>query len=68
METFPGRTLEELDNMDWGRFLRAREVAAIRSIEQQRELVTTGKLDGGKLPPAIWERIREHDRMMAAHT
>lgn len=51
--------------MNWGRFLRAREAGAIRNIEAQRELVTTGKLDGSKLPADLWERIKEHDLIMA---
>lgn len=51
--------------MNWGRFLRAQEAQAIRTLEQQRELVTTGKLDGSKLPAELWERIKTHDNLMA---
>ena len=65
MECFPGRMLEELDNMDWGRFLRAKGVAALNNIEAQRLLVTTGKLDGSKLPADLWDRIKEHDALMS---
>lgn len=65
MECFPGRMLEELDGMDWGRFLRAKGVAAINNIEAQRLLVTTGKLDGSKLPAGLWEQIKAHDELMS---
>jgi hypothetical protein len=43
LQRFPGKTLEDLDAMDWGRYLRAQHVRYIDQIEDVRELYFQGK-------------------------
>ena len=59
LEKFPGKTLEELDCMDFARYWRAMEVQNIQAIERLRDL----QLKGSYQPqPSEWQRIRRHDR------
>lgn len=60
---FPGRTLEELDNVDVLRLLRAVRVSEIDRIEAMRKLAL--EKDGtGRLDRADWVAIRRHDRLI----
>ena len=63
MQRFPGRTLEELDNVDWLRLRRAYEVGRIVDIEAKNALVLDGKLDGDALQPHEWQTIRRHNAL-----
>ena len=64
MARFPGRTLEELDGMDYGRLLRAFQAERMESIEARRALRNAGKYE----PTAEdWAAIRDHDEWLAAH-
>ena len=63
MTRFPGRTLDELDSMDWGRYLRAMEAGNVEDIEDKRLSHINGKVK--KLDADDWDAIREHDRMWA---
>lgn len=58
MQTFPGRTLEELDGIDWPRLMRAQDVGRLVSYEQRRKLWLDGKLQDDQLTPAEWKHIR----------
>ena len=62
LQRFPGRTLEELDLMDWGRFARAIEAEAMQNVEvRRRQHLADPKL---KLTDEEWVAIERHDRMM----
>lgn len=64
LQRFPGRTLEELDGMDYGRFMRAVAAENMQNVEQRRRL----HLDNSKaikLTDEDWIAIERHDRMMA---
>jgi len=63
---FPGRTLDELDNMNLPRFLRAMEARNIESLEETVEQVKTGKMKGSELDKETWDRIKEHDAIWEA--
>lgn len=65
MKRFPGRTLEELDGVDWFRLMRALEVENIHAAEDARALLLQKKLKPDQIPPVQWEMIREHDRLLA---
>lgn len=60
MRRFPGRTLEELDQMDWGRFMRAIEAGRIEYIEERRAM---GIEEPSKLSAAEWAEIAELDEL-----
>jgi hypothetical protein len=59
LREFPGRTLEELDGMDFGRLWRALAVRGVLKAEEAREL----QLQGKHTPtPEEWRAIRRNDR------
>lgn len=59
LTTFPGRTLEELDGIDFGRWMRAREVLEIDRIEL---LILEYHQKRAKPGNSDWRRIRQHNR------
>lgn len=65
LEMFPGRTLEELDGMDWYRLQRALQVKHIRHVEEMRQQLKTGKIKGDKLDQTIALEIKAHDDLYA---
>lgn len=61
MELFPGKTLEELDGIDFPRLLRALAAKRIGRIELLRALQMKGKA----MPTGRdWKAIVLHDRLM----
>lgn len=62
LRRFPGRTLEELDQIDWLRFLRALDAEQIETIEERRLAYIGQKI--GELRPEEWERIAEHEQWL----
>jgi len=64
MQRFPGRTLEELDNVDWLRLQRAMEVERIVNVEQRHKLYLHDKLKEKDLTTAEWRMIRKHNRLL----
>ena len=56
LRRFPGRTLEELDQMDWGRLNRALEAGRIERLEELRSIGTN---DPSKVDPDDWAAIAE---------
>ena len=61
MQKFPGRTLEELDGIDWLRLQRALEVGRIVELEAKNTLVTEGKLPAESLTSREWAQIQRHN-------
>lgn len=64
LKAFPGKTLEELDGMDWGRWQRAREAQWRLDIEGLRAKGRAGDADLKSLPAEVWDVIREHDALV----
>lgn len=64
LKRFPGRTLEEIDRIDWGRHQRAFEAQFRLDIEELREKTLTGKASAKDLPESVWDVIREHDALV----
>lgn len=62
MRQFPGRTLDELDGMDWYRYLRARAAANIERVETLRARHLAG--DAASLDADDWRMIVEHDALL----
>ncbi|MBK8798315.1 MAG: hypothetical protein IPM07_19185 [Anaerolineales bacterium] len=61
MRLFPGKTLEELDNIDWPRLMRVLQVRQIEQIEQR----LPGFFQGKWQPTAAeWRLIQRHDRIL----
>lgn len=60
---FPGRTLDELDDMDLLRYLRAMEARNIDTLEETAHQVQTGKRKGSDVSKEEWEQIREHQKI-----
>jgi hypothetical protein len=61
LNLFPGRTLEELDQMDLNRLYRAKIVGRMQAVEARRRLFLAGKLRGGDLDQADWKLILQMD-------
>lgn len=66
MQKFPGRTLEELDNIDWLRLRRAMEVGRIVDVEAKNALLIEGKLKADAIRPAEWRMIERHNELYDA--
>ena len=66
LRKFPGRTLDELDRMDWMRYQRAMEAQRVIDVEGRRAAFTAGNLE--ELDTADWEAIRLHDQLLEEYT
>ena len=66
LRKFPGRTLDELDRMDWMRYQRAMEAQRILDIEGKRAAFTSGNLDN--LSTDEWLVVQENDRLLEEYT
>lgn len=66
LEQFPGRTLDELDNMDIFRYLRSMEARNLDNLETMRKEQTKkgGKLKASDISQKDWKRIKEHDEII----
>lgn len=60
---FPGRTLEELDQIDLNRLLRARAAAQMEAVEERRRRFLAGKLEAKEIEPGEWKLIQEMDAL-----
>ena len=68
LREFPGRTLDELDRMDWPRYIRAKEVERVAAIEARRKQFLSGDLAPNALTADEWDAISEHDALMKQYT
>ena len=64
MQRFPGRTLEELDGMDWPRYLKALDAGNMEAVEDRRQLQQEGKINASDIDADEWEQILAHDRLL----
>lgn len=64
LQRFPGRTLEELDAIDWPRLQRAVELERIVTVEQRRKQWVDGHLKEDSITPDEWRQIRQHDDLL----
>lgn len=62
LQKFPGRTLEELDGMDWLRLQRALEVDDVVRVEERHRQYQAKELK--KLTPREYARVQWHDELM----
>lgn len=67
MEQFPGRTLEELDDIDWGRLMRAKEAEHVRNVEELRLQHMAGKIEADKIQPDEWAAFKEHLEILSRY-
>lgn len=63
MRRFPGRTLDELDEMDVGRFMRAIRAERMESLEERRKAYLKDSKKT-KLTDAEWDEIAYHERLL----
>jgi hypothetical protein len=63
LDLFPGRTLEELDQMDLNRLYRAKIAARMQATEARRRRFLEGKLKPKEISPDEWAIIVEMDRL-----
>lgn len=61
MELFPGKTLEELDAIDFPRLVRAQAAKRIGRVEVVRALQMKGQATPSTRD---WQAIVQHDRLM----
>lgn len=64
MQRFPGRTLEELDNLDWLRLQRALEVGRVVDVEEKRRLHLSKRIKEDAVTADEWAMIAAHDRLI----
>ena len=66
LDRFPGRTLEELDQMDITRYFRAQQAKTqTLPIEYKRRAWLGGVLKTEDMTPQEWQAIAEHDAMVS---
>ena len=63
LNNFPGRTLDELDEMDALRFFRAMAARSIQTVEDFRDEQQAGIKKGKDIPKHIYKKFLEHDRI-----
>jgi hypothetical protein len=61
LELFPGRTLEELDQMDLNRLYRAKIAARMQATEYRRKRFLEGKIKSNDIEPDEWKLITQMD-------
>lgn len=61
MKKFPGKTLEELDRIDYGRLMQAVEAEWIDNVEDKRLLQMAGKAEFTENEAIA---IEEHERLI----
>jgi len=64
LRAFPGRTLEELDAMDWTRYQRAMDAAEIEHIERARQRFLAGQCEDSAVN---WPAVLRHDEWINRH-
>lgn len=64
LKAFPGRMLEELDGMDWGRWQRAAEAQMRLDVETLRARTFEGNGKFSDLPEGVMRMIQEHDALV----
>ena len=65
MQKFPGRTPEELDNVDWLRLMRAEDVGRIVDVEQRHQAWLKRKdRKADDFTAAEWRMIQRHNRLV----
>lgn len=64
MTLFPGRTLEELEAMNWPRLQRALAVREIKRLETLRIMHAQGGLKSSQIGPDDWAALGRHEEIM----
>ena len=67
MQRFPGRTLEELDGVDWPRLMQAVDVEHIVAIETRRKQFIDGDIKRKHLSDRELMEFDRHDRLLELH-
>lgn len=62
LQLFPGRTLDELDMMDWGRLWRALSARQVEHVEKRRIDFLAGTVK--ELTKDEWDQIRAHEELV----
>jgi hypothetical protein len=65
LDQFKGRTLEEIDQMDWARYNRALVARNIVDAEQTARLHNSGRLKSKDIDKATWQRIKKNEVLYA---
>lgn len=64
LDRFPGRTLEELDQMDVSRWMRSLQAKSMLATERKRAAWLGGVLKTEDITPDEWVSIAEHDKLV----
>jgi hypothetical protein len=64
LRKFPGRTLDELDNMDWLRLMRALEADRIEQAEVKRKQYFADDHGPDWLSDDQWEIVAKNDKLL----
>lgn len=64
LSLFPGKTLEELEDIDWPRLMRALEVKSIGNTEEVYGKFRQGLIQASSITAQQWQQIKEHDDLL----
>lgn len=64
LRAFPGRTLDELDDMDWPRYLRAVQAGNVQKVEQRRTDYLAKRITGKELGSDDMAAIERHNQLV----
>lgn len=67
LQHFPGRTLEELDNIDILRFMRAMEARALESTERLSTKIAENKTKATEIEPEDMKKILENNELWESY-
>ena len=62
LRRFPSRTLEELDQMDWARYMRAMEAERVMVAEEQRSAFLGGTIK--TMSEDMWKVVAENEELI----
>ena len=66
LRRFSGRTLEELDQMDWARYMRAMEAEKVMVAEEQRSAFLGGHIK--TMSEEMWNVVAENEEILRKYS
>ena len=64
LKRFPGRTLEEIDLINWARYTKAVEAMNIVELEEKQISLRKGLIKSNAISQREWAKIEEHEALL----
>ena len=65
-DLFPGKSLEEIDQMDQPRIMRMMRAKSILNAEQTMDQMKRGKINHKSIPKSMWADFTENNKVYEA--